>query len=65
MIIKLLGPVSFLQEWKIGHHDIKPLNTMIDSQGKIKYIDLDFLKKYEDNEERLTDHWGTAGYLPF
>ena len=38
---------------------------MIDSQGKIKYIDLDFLKKYEDEEERLTDHWGTAGYLPF
>lgn len=29
---------------------------MIDSQGKIKYIDLDFLKKYEDDEERLTDH---------
>ena len=54
--------VETLHSLGIIHRDIKPENVMIDTKGKVKLIDLNASRQYEEHKTSDTVILGTLGY---
>lgn len=64
---EILDIVKYLHELKITHRDIKPENILVDkdeSEKITKSYLIDYgLSSFYDGSERMTQMWGTLGYV--
>jgi len=58
----ILEALTYFEENKIMHRDLKPDNILIDNDLNVKIIDFG-LAAYYDTEDLLHDRCGTAGYI--
>lgn len=61
--------VSFMEEEKIGHYDLKPENVLVYSSGDKVYRLTDFgltrtHKEFRELQKKKRHHIGTYGYMP-
>lgn len=60
--LQVISAIIYLHQNKVVHRDLKPSNIMINKEGIIKLIDLDFTKKLYNEEIKISLPIGTTFY---
>ena len=62
ILLQLCNVLEFLHSLQIVHSDIKPANILLKENKKIRLIDFDAARIYNDNKNTQTSYLGTEKY---
>ncbi|KIY48598.1 kinase-like protein, partial [Fistulina hepatica ATCC 64428] len=60
----LIKGLAYLHKLCIAHRDIKPDNLLVERNFCLKIIDFDIAIQVKNEDEEVSDHCGTKGWLP-